>query len=71
MKSSCVITFEGLNVNRFLNGLCKQGVTLLGIERQGKLCKIEVLATVSHKVVAQLEEKCYNILNVRYKGVAN
>lgn len=68
MKSSCVITFEGLNINRLLNDLCRKGFSLLAIERQGKICKIQVPSSQSAKVVALLREKCYNIQNIRYKG---
>ncbi len=70
MKNDCVITFEGLNLNHFLNALCRQGVTLKRISRQGKKCILQVDAAHSQKVVAQLKEKCYNILNIRYTGVS-
>ena len=43
MKSSCVITFEGLNINRLLNDLCRKGFSLLAIERQGKISKYKCL----------------------------
>ena len=70
MKNNCVITFEGLNVNNFLNSLCKQNITILGVSKRGKQCILQVNATHSQKVVAQLKEKCYNILDVRYTGVS-
>lgn len=70
MKNHCVITFEGLNVNHFLNSLVKQNITVLDVCRQGRQCILKVNATHSQKVVAQLKEKCYNILNVRYTGVS-
>lgn len=70
MKSRCIITFEGLNINRFLNSLCKQNITVLGVSRRGRQCILQVGATHSQKVVAQLEERCYNITNIRYTGVS-
>lgn len=70
MKNDCVITFEGLNINHFLNGLCKQNITILGVSRNGKRCILQVKAIHSQKVVAQLKEKCYNILDIRYTGVS-
>lgn len=70
MKSSCVITFEGLNLNRLFNTLCKRGITVLDVVKQGKRCEIEVPQTRLREVIALLEEKCYNILGIRYKGVA-
>lgn len=70
MKNVCVITFEGLNVNRFLNNLNRQNITILGLKRQGRQCILQVDATHSQKVVAQLKERCYNILDVRYNGVS-
>ena len=70
MKNRCIITFEGLNINRFLNSLCRQNITILGASRRGRQCILQVDATHSQKVVAQLEERCYNILNIRYTGVS-
>lgn len=68
MKSSCKITFSGLNVNRLLNQICKDGVTLLGVERSGKICSIYVAKKHCNKVVALLKEKCYNIDKIEYSG---
>lgn len=70
MKNRCIVTFEGLNVNRFLNLLCKQNITVYSVIKQGKKCILQVDSTHSQKVVAQLEEKCYNILDIRYTGVS-
>ena len=69
MKSSCVITFEGLNLNRLFNTLCKRNIAILNIVRQGRKCEIEVPYTHSREVVALLEERCYNILGIRYVGI--
>lgn len=68
MKSSCKITFSGLNVNRLLNQFCKVGVPLLGVERNGKTCIIYVAKKHCNKVVALLKEKCYNIDKIEYNG---
>ncbi len=70
MKNRCIITFEGLNINRFVNNLCRQNITILGLSRDGKQCILQVDATHSQKVVAQLKEKCYNILDIHYTGVS-
>lgn len=70
MKNRCVITFEGLNVNRLLNSLCRQNITVYGVSRSGKKCILQVDARHSQKVVAQLKERCYNILDIRYTGVS-
>lgn len=51
------------------NTLCKRNITVLNIVRQGRKCEIEVPYTHSREVVALLEEKCYNILSIRYRGV--
>ena len=70
MKSSCVISFEGLNLNRLFNTLCKRDITVLNVIKRGKLCEIEVPQTRLREVIALLEEKCYNIVGIRYKGVS-
>lgn len=70
MKSSCEITFEGLNINRLLNEMCRKGYTLRVLERQGKLCRIRVFTKQSDKVVALLREKCYNVTNIKYMGMS-
>ena len=70
MKNSCLITFEGLNVVRFIARLSAMGVSILSVDRQGKKWTIEVPASYSKQTVALLKEKCYNILNIDYKGVA-
>ena len=70
MKSSCKITFEGLNVSRFVSQLTASGVSVLSIERQGKKWTIEVPSSYAKHTIAQLKEKCYNIINIDYVGVA-
>ena len=70
MKNSCKITFEGLNVSRFVARLTAMGTSVLSVERQGKRWTIEVPASRSKQTVALLREKCYNILNIDYMGVS-
>ena len=70
MKNSCKITFEGLNVSRFVARLAAQGTTVLSVERQGKCWTIEVDAAHAKQTIAQLKEKCYNITNIDYIGVS-
>ena len=69
MKNSCKITFEGLNVSRFVARLTASGTTVRSVERQGKQWTIEVDAAQAKQTVAQLREKCYNITNIEYIGV--
>ena len=70
MKNSCKITFEGLNVSRFVAHLTASGTSVLSVEREGKKWTIEVEAFRAKQTVAQLNEKCYNIINVQYVGVS-
>ncbi|MCH5159869.1 MAG: sporulation protein YqfD [Clostridiales bacterium] len=67
MKNSCKITFEGLNVSRFVAKLSATS-TILSVERQGKRWTIEVPAARANQTLAILREKCYNILNIDYLG---
>lgn len=67
MKSSVVITFEGLNVNRILNAVCKTA-PIYSVERSGKICSLETSCAYLKQIVALLEDRCYNITNIRYKG---
>ena len=70
MKNSCKITFEGLNVSRFVAQLTSKGISILSVERQGKRWTIEVPAARAKQTLALLREKCYNILNIDYIGVS-
>ena len=70
MKNSCKITFEGLNVSRFVARLTSSGTSVLSVERHGKTWTIEVPASRAKQTVAQLREKCYNITNIDYVGVS-
>lgn len=70
MKNSCKITFEGLNVARFTSQLTAKGVSILSVERQGKVWTIEVSASHAKHTLALLREKCYNITNIDYIGAS-
>ena len=71
MKNSCKITFEGLNVARFVARLTASGTSVLSVERHGKTWTVEIAATRAKQTIAQLKEKCYNITNIEYVGVAS
>ena len=70
MRSSCQITFEGLNVNRTLAQLGKLGIALYGVEREGKITTIRVPQRRAKQTVALLQERCYNIIDIKYFGIA-
>ena len=67
-RPRCAITFEGLNVARALNQLSKI-TTLLDVKKQGKCCQITVPSASCKQVVAFLQEKCYNITEIRHLGL--
>ncbi|MCH5153346.1 MAG: sporulation protein YqfD [Clostridiales bacterium] len=69
MKNSCEITFEGLNVGRLLSLLGKSNITLYKVERDGKRCVIRVPATRAKHTIALLQERCYNIIGIKYFGI--
>ena len=69
MKNSCEITFEGLNVGRLLTLLGKSNITLYKVERVGKRCVISVAATHAKHTIALLQERCYNIIGIKYFGM--
>ena len=70
MKSSCEITFEGLNIGRLLTLLGKSNITLYKVERDGKKCTIRVASTHAKHTIALLQERCYNIIGVKYFGIS-
>lgn len=70
MKNSCKITFEGLNISRLLSTLTKSGTTLYSVERQGKICVIQVSAKRAKQTIALLQERCYNIIGIEYIGAS-
>ncbi|MGN1040728.1 MAG: sporulation protein YqfD [Candidatus Fimimonas sp.] len=61
------ICFSGLNLNRTICAL-SQKYALHDVDWQGKQCEITVDSKVFPQVVAFLEEKCYNITEIRYLG---
>lgn len=63
------ILFEGLNFACVTNALSRK-FTLLDVQNQGKKCQITVQTAVSKQIVAYLEEKCYNVLEVQAMGVS-
>ena len=69
MKNSCEITFEGLNVGRLLTLLGKSNITIYKVERVGKRCVIQVPATRAKHTIALLQERCYNIIGIKYFGI--
>ena len=69
MKNSCQITFEGLNVNRTLAQLGKMGIALYSITRQGKITTVQVPARRAKQTIALLQERCYNIIGIKYFGL--
>ena len=69
MKNSCEITFEGLNVGRLLTLLTKSNITLYKVERTGKRCVISVPVARAKHTVALLQERCYNIIGIKYFGI--
>lgn len=66
-KAVTQISFEGLNVNRTINKL-SQKYALYNVIRKGKNCKFTVKTRVAKQIVAYLEEKCYNVTEVRKIG---
>ena len=69
MKNSCKITFEGLNVARFVAKLTASDTPIFSVERHGKAWTVEVGASHAKQTVALIREKCYNITNIEYFGV--
>lgn len=59
-----------MNVGRTLNKL-SQKYALFNVERQGKNCKITVDSAVAKQIVAYLEEKCYNVVEVKKIGASS
>ena len=69
MKNSCEITFEGLNVGRLLTLLAKSNITLYKVERDGIRCVISVPSSRAKHTIALLQERCYNIIGIKYVGI--
>lgn len=71
MKNSCKITFDGLNINRLLTVLSQKGIAVYDLRRNGRKCEIEVNATRSKQTIALLQERCYNIIGIKYTGISS
>ncbi len=69
MANSCIITFEGLNINRTLTQFAKENIPLYGVNRTGRTCSVEVPYRRSRQTIAILRERCYNILRIEYTGL--
>lgn len=67
IKPRCKISFEGLNIARTLNQLSKV-TTVFDVSKQGKCCQITVPSASCKQVVAFLQERCYNITDVKHIG---
>lgn len=63
------ISFCGLNLGRTLNVLAQRYV-LFEVEKHGQSCRITVDSALSGQIVAYLEEKCYNVVDVRKIGAS-
>ena len=68
MKNRCEITFEGLNIGRLLTLLNKSNITLYKVDRDGKRCVIRVPSSRAKHTIALLQERCYNIIGIKYFG---
>lgn len=69
MKRICKITFDGLNLEKLLNTLAKQQITVLKAKKTSKIgCEIVIYAVFCKKVVALLKQKCYNNIYVTKLG---
>ncbi len=64
------ICFCGLNIQRTLNKL-SQNYVLFDVKRQGKTCQITVETAVAKQIVAYLEEKCYNVVEIKKIGASS
>lgn len=63
------ILFEGLNFGRVINALSRK-FTLFDVQNKGRKCQITVQTAVAKQIVAYLEEKCYNVLEVQAMGIS-
>ncbi len=70
MMFSAAVYFEGLNVQREVNNLLKDGRVLCDLckEDSRRAC-VTVKAWEVKKVVAYLKKKCYNVTSVKYLGI--
>ncbi len=66
--SYCKITFCGLNSCKLVNNLCNCGIQVVNFQKQGQTCLLTVRQKHYRRVVAYLNEKCYNIVKVEHFG---
>ena len=68
---TCTYKVEGLNLDRFINHLKKQGVSLYNIKKMGNNRLIVTVSfNQSRKFFAIAKELCYNIKKVKENGKA-
>lgn len=67
MARFVTISFEGLNLNRTVSRL-SQKFTVYNVSHSGRKCKITVDEKVFGQAIAFLEERCYNITDIRKVG---
>ena len=69
MKAICKITFDGLNFEKLLNALNREGIAVLKAKKTSKIgCEIVIYALFCKKVVAILNQKCYNNIYITKVG---
>lgn len=69
MKDICKVTFDGLNLEKLLNTLAKQQIPVLKAKKTSKMgCELVIYAVFCKKVVALLEQKCYNNIYITKLG---
>ncbi|MCM1043463.1 MAG: sporulation protein YqfD [Corallococcus sp.] len=71
MKSLTDISFTGLNFERLVNTVVKSGIPVVKARRLGrKQCLLTVYTANTDKVIALLQEKCYNNIRIRRRGLS-
>lgn len=70
MMFSAEVRFEGLNVQREVNNLLKEGRVLCDLRKEdARRACVTVRAWEAKKLVAYLKKKCYNVTSVNYLGI--
>ena len=62
------VTFCGLNVARLLNYLCKSGIQLHDVTKQGQTYSITIDYLHQKTLLAILQQRCYNVIKVENLG---
>lgn len=71
MILKAAVYFEGLNIQREVNNLLKQGCLLCDLTKEdARRACVTVRVREVKKVVAYLKEKCYNVTNIKYLGLS-